>query len=75
MDSIQDYKQIVAGRFMDLTEDEKVILGSLPGTPVGDALGKLFGPEMGDIMGAEPQEPQPEVPMQQQMQRAGLGSR
>ena len=78
MDEMQGYKQVVADRFMGLSDDEKSMIGSLPGTPMGDALGKLFGPELGDIMGGEPTEQmqeQPQPPVEQQMQRAGLGSR
>lgn len=78
MEQLEEYKQIVLDRFMSLSEDEKSVLGSLPGTPVGDALGKLFGPEMGDLITPEPQgmmEEQPQVPVEQQMKRAGLGSR
>ena len=50
MEQIEEYKQIVMDRFMSLSDEEKSVLESLPGTAVGDALGKLFGPEMGDLL-------------------------
>jgi len=82
MEQIEEYKQIVMDRFMSLSDEEKSVLGSLPGTAVGDALGKLFGPEMGDLIttddeGSDMQGELPleAAPMANQMKRAGLGAR
>ena len=82
MEQIEEYKQIVIDRFMSLSDEEKSVLESLPGTAVGDALGKLFGPEMGDLIvtdteGSDMQGELPleAAPMGNQMKRAGLGAR
>lgn len=76
MEQIEEYKQIVMGRFMSLSDEEKSVLGSLPGTAVGDALGKLFGPEMGDLIATDDEGSDTQAaPMASQMKRAGLGAR
>lgn len=66
---LQEYKQVVAQRFMDLPEEEKEIMGTIQGTPVGEILGKILGPEMSDMSFEEP------MPIDSQMKRAGLGAR
>jgi hypothetical protein len=88
MEPLEEYRQVVMDRFMSLSDEEKSVIGSLPGTPVGDALGKLFGPEMGDLTGmrevigkdAEKSDMQGEPPLEatprsSQMNRVGLGAR
>lgn len=47
---LDEYKNIVRERYMALTDEEKTIADSVSDSPVGDVLGKLFGPEMGDIL-------------------------
>lgn len=73
MEGIEEYKEVVLNRFLNLPEEDKSVLRRVPETPIGDALGKLF-PEM---QGLFPRDvPVEETPVQQpQMKRAGLGSR
>ena len=47
---LDEYKNVVRERYMALTDEEKTIAESITDSPVGDVLGKLFGPEMGDIL-------------------------
>jgi hypothetical protein len=73
---LQEYKQLVQERYTSLPEDEKVIMNSIAGTPVGDVLDKVFGPEMNDLSVDEPIEepsPMPQNTEQDQMQNMGLG--
>lgn len=73
MEGIEEYKEVVLNRFLNLPEEDKSVLRRVPETPIGDALGKLF-PEM---QGLFPRDvPVEEAPVQQpQIKRAGLGSR
>jgi len=73
---LQEYKQLVQERYTSLPEDEKAIMNSIAGTPVGDVLDKVFGPEMNDLSVDEPMEepsPMPQNTEQDQMQNMGLG--
>jgi len=70
---IQEYKQVITQRVMSLSEEEKAIMDSIPGTPVGDVLTKVLGPELSDMSSDESMQQPTSVP--EQMQRAGLGSR
>lgn len=47
---LDEYKNVVRERYMALTDEEKTIAESITDSPVGGVLGKLFGPEMGDIL-------------------------
>lgn len=78
MEGIEEYKEVVLNRFLNLPEEDKSVLRRVPETPIGDALGKLF-PEM---QGLFPRDvPVEQAPVQQpsmeqpQIKRAGLGSR
>ena len=53
---LDEYKNVVSERYMALSDEEKTILESIPDSPVGDVLGKLFGPEMADVIGDTPEE-------------------
>jgi len=74
---LKEYKQLVQERYMSLPEDEKVIMDSIAGTPVGDVLDKVFGPEMNDLgtntQPIEETSPMPERTEQEQMKSMGLG--
>jgi hypothetical protein len=75
---MEEYREIILGRFMDLPDEEKTILSNLPGTEVGNILGKLFGPELGGLIVDESiqDENQGELPLEEApMKRAGLGAR
>jgi len=82
MEQMEEYRQVVLDRFMELPDEEKSILTSLPGTPVGDILGKLIGPELGNLIVDDSVEDdtQGELPLdtfseQAPIKRAGLGAR
>tara|TARA_R110001606_G_scaffold47638_1_gene121374 strand:+ start:54 stop:317 length:264 start_codon:yes stop_codon:yes gene_type:complete len=85
---LQEYKDLVVNRLNSLPEEEQAIVASMDGTPVGDILMKVLGPELLGGSNPEeatptekPQQPMPQAPapqgqMQQApVQRAGLGSR
>lgn len=75
MSFMDEYKMEIVNRINELSPEEKDIIRTLPQTPVGAVLGKVLGPELGDVgeianIGA------PAAPaMDQQMKRAGLGAR
>ena len=68
---LREYKQLVQERYMSLPEDEKVIMDSISGTPVGNVLDKVFGPEMADLS-VDNTQPMPEKNEKEQMQGMGL---
>lgn len=72
---LEEYKVVMRSRFNALDDEEKMALGKLGETPVGDLLFKVLGPELTSSMaGQEPQ--QQEQPQEQiQPRRMGLGSR
>lgn len=80
---LAEYKNLVVSRLNSLPEEEQAVVAGLDGTPVGDILMKILGPE---LLGGtdpeeaapteQPQQPMPQDQMQQApVQRAGLGSR
>ena len=84
--TLEEYKNVIRGRFNDLSDEEKTIASDAADSPVGDVIRKLFGPEMSGLFGAErtdqPAQGMPtemaqakSQPMGDQMQRAGLGAR
>jgi len=85
MDPIDGYLKEIFSRYNNLPENDKEVLKTLPDTPFASPLGKLLGPEMGELFSSIfPQEPTQETmtettPPQQQMEqpvrRAGLGAR
>lgn len=80
---LEEYKNVIRGRFNELSDEEKTIASDAADSPVGDVIRKLFGPEMSGLFGAErtdqPTQDMPtemaQQPMGDQMQRAGLGAR
>lgn len=69
---LEEYKVAMRSRFNSLNDEEKMALGKLGETPVGDLLFKVLGPELTSSMGA----PQEQPPQEQiQPRRMGLGSR
>lgn len=72
---LEEYKVAMRSRFNALEDEEKMALGKLGETPVGDLLFKVLGPELTGSMGG--QEPQQQEQPQEQIQprRMGLGSR
>jgi len=83
MDPIDGYVQEVLSRYQSLPEEEKAVLKTIPDTPFAAPLGKLLGPEMGDLFSSilsqdapEEQIVEPTTPQEQvQPRRMGLGSR
>ena len=53
---LDEYKNVVRQRYMELSDEEKTIVDDTANTPVGDILGKLFGPEMAEILADTPEE-------------------
>jgi len=75
MSFMDEYKMEVVNRINELSSEEKDIIRTLPQTPIGKVLGKVLGPELGDVGEiANIGTPTPTV-MGQQMKRAGLGAR
>lgn len=70
--NLDEYKRVVSERYMALPEEEKAMLTELSNTPVGYVLGKLLGPEMGDVV-AQSNNPQPARDLDMQT-RQGLGA-
>jgi hypothetical protein len=85
---LQEYKSLVVGRIESLPEEEQAVLAGMDGTPAGDIMMKILGPEL--LSGGEeaPTEaPMPQAPVSAAPQqtpaaappvaapRAGLGSR
>ena len=65
---LDEYKNIIAKRHDDLSEKEKETVRRIIGTPVGNVLTKLVGPELGKaITVGQPTKVNPK--------RGGLGSR
>ncbi len=85
MDPIESYLEEIFSRYQSLPDGEKEVLKTIPNTPLAAPLGKLFGPEMGDLFSSifsEETPPQtdiqptaPQEPMDQPVRRAGLGAR
>ena len=82
---VQELKNVIRGRFAELSDQEKTIVSDAADSPIGDVMRKLFGPEMSSVFGEEEQEKpmtesQPMAnqmrppPMGDQMQGAGLGT-
>lgn len=72
--SFNQFMTEVANRFDELSEEEQDVIRSLRGTDQGTVLAKVLGPELASVdLGVSSVSPTPAV--QQQMQRAGLGSR
>lgn len=67
---LREYKQVVAGRINNLSEEEQGLLASLEQMPAGQVVMKILGPELF----GQPQEPTPAAPadLPAQMQQAGL---
>ena len=84
---LQEYKSLVVGRIESLPEEEKAVLAGVDGTPVGDIMMKVLGPELLGGGEAPTEEPMPQAPAAAAPQqtpaaappvaapRAGLGSR
>lgn len=75
---MEEYIQEVSERYLNLPEESKDILRSVKGTPVGEVLAEVLGPEVGGLMGQlrDPmpmEEPPVEEPMP--MARGGLVNR
>lgn len=69
---LEEYKVVMRSRFNSLSDEEKLALGKLGETPVGDLLFKVLGPELTGSTGSpQEQPPQEEI----QPRRMGLGSR
>jgi hypothetical protein len=65
---LDEYKNTIAKRHGDLSEEEKETVRRMIGTPVGNVLTKLVGPELGKaITVGQPTTTSPK--------RSGLGSR
>jgi len=83
---LEQYINVVRGRYNELTDEELTLLEDASESPMGDVIRKLFGPEMSSLFGEEEQEqpishPQPMAnqmqsppPMGDQMQGAGLST-
>jgi len=82
---LEEYMNVVRGRYNELTDEEKTIAEDAADSAIGDVILKLFGPEMGGIVlgdeGMEQPTEQPMAdqmqtppPMNDQMQSAGLGT-
>jgi hypothetical protein len=82
---LEQYINVVRGRYNELTDEEQTIVEDAADSPIGDVMRKLFGPEMSSVFGEEEQEKpmtesQPMAnqmrppPMGDQMQGAGLGT-
>lgn len=73
---LEDYKAQVASRYKNLTEDERQLLLDLGGTPTGEVLNQVLGPELSEMpldSGMTQEEPmmeKPPLPL-----RPGLGAR
>ena len=85
---LQEYKSLVIGRIESLPEEEQAVLAGMDGTPAGDIMMKVLGPELlGGGEEAPTEEPMPQAPAAAAPQqtpaaappvaapRAGLGSR
>ena len=85
---LQEYKSLVIGRIESLPEEEQAVLAGMDGTPAGDIMMKILGPELlGGGEEAPAEEPMPQAPVAAAPQqtpaaappvaapRAGLGSR
>ena len=83
MDPIDGYVEEVFSRYQSLPEQEKEVLKTIPDSPFAAPLGKLLGPEMGDLFSSILSQDTPEeqvvepTTLQDQVQprRMGLGSR
>lgn len=65
---LDEYKNIIADRHNSLSDEEKETVRRMVGTPVGNVLAKLVGPELGKtITVGQPTKITPK--------RGGLGSR
>ena len=65
---LDEYKNTIAKRHGDLSEEEKEAVRRMVGTPAGNVLAKLVGPELGKaITVGQPTKINPK--------RGGLGSR
>ena len=71
--TLEEYKNVLRGRFNELSDEEKTIASDAADSPVGDVLTKVLGPELSDMSSDESMQQPTSVP--EQMQRAGLGSR
>ena len=66
---LQEYKSLVVGRIESLPEEEQAVLAGMDGTPAGDIMMKVLGPELlggGEEAPAEapmPQDPMPQAPV------------
>lgn len=66
---LEEYMNVVRGRYNELTDEEKTIAEDAADSPVGDVINKLFGPEMSSIVfDDQPMEQPTEQPMADQMQ-------
>jgi hypothetical protein len=75
MSFMDEYKMEVVNRINELSPEEKDIIRTLPQTPIGKVLGKVLGPELGNVGEiANIAAPTPPA-MEQQVRRTGLGSR
>jgi hypothetical protein len=73
---LEDYKIQVASRYKNLSEDERQLLLALGGTPTGEVLNQVLGPELSE-MSLDSNVTQQETVLQEQMPpaRRGLGAR
>ena len=65
---LDEYKNTIAKRHGDLSEEEKETVRRIIGTPVGNVLTKLVGPELGKVITVG-------QPTTTSPKRSGLGSR
>lgn len=76
--NLDEYKLVVKERYEVLPQEEKNLLFEVINTPVGVVLGKVLGPELGDIISSPEQtEPPVQSPLEEQQpaRRLGLGAR
>ena len=82
---LEEYMNVVRGRYNELTDDEKTIVEDAADSAIGDVISKLFGPEMSSIVFDDQSVEQPTEqpmadqmqtppPMNDQMESAGLGT-
>jgi len=70
--SFNQFMTEVANRYDELSEEERDVIRSLRGTEQGAVMAKVLGPELAAVdLGPSSTAPA----MNQQMERAGLGSR
>lgn len=82
-DIMDIYKKDIMDRIDILSEEEKKILQDFSATPAAQVISKILGPELSGMGAAVPQEQdqmqeppkQVSLPLDDQMNRAGLGAR